>query len=149
MTKKSEGYYKLIESMWDQINIYDGPDVFLKTYAAAKQPAGLLYAAHFAQSEICNGGFKQLFRNSTGVLSQEAVEGFQAIGMNRTDSLVAAAMEALGSPFPRDRNERQKRFENVSEDLLNQLDRKFLDEIEKENGGFLPSCDAFIEGLED
>jgi Domain of unknown function (DUF4375) len=149
MSKKSDDYYKLIEPIWDQINIYDGPDVFLKTYSATKQPAGLLYAAHFAQSEICNGGFKQLFGNSTGVLSQEAVEGFQLIGMNRTAALVAAAMEALGSPFPRDRNERQRRLKDIPKDLLNQLDRKFFEEIEKENGGFLASSDAFVERLED
>jgi hypothetical protein len=149
MSKKSEDYYKLIEPIWDQINIYDGPDVFLKTYSAAKQPAGLLYCAHFAQTEICNGGFKQLFSNSTGVLSQEAVEGFQLIGMNRTAALIVAATEALGTPFPRDRNERRQKLKGVPKDFLNQLDKKFFEEIEKENGGFLASSDAFVEGLED
>ena len=149
MSEKSENYYKLIEPIWDQINIYDGPDVFLKTYSSAKQPAGLLYAAHVAQSEICNGGFNQLFGNSSGVLSQEAMKGFQLIGMNKTADLVTAAMEALGSPFPRDRKERQQKLRGVPKDLLNQLDRKFFEEMEKENGGYLASSEAFIERLED
>src|ERR1700730_5433859 len=111
--KKPEDYYKFIEPISDQINICDSADVFLNSYSAAKQPAALLYAAHFAQSEICNGGFDQLFFNSTGVLSPEAVQGFQLIGMHKTASLLASAMEALGSPFPRGRDERQKLLENV------------------------------------
>ena len=117
---KDPEYY--IDSVWELIDIYKGADAFLKSYSGAEQPAGKLYAAHFAQSEICNGGFKQLFRNSTGVLSPEAVQGFQLIGMPRTAELLVAAMRTLGNPYPRDRKERQTRLETVSEDILNSID---------------------------
>jgi hypothetical protein len=83
MSSELKNRWIAIEKLWDQINIYDGPDTFLSTSSAAGQPAALLYAAHFAESEICNGGFKQQFSNSTGILSPEAVQGFQLIGITR------------------------------------------------------------------
>jgi uncharacterized protein DUF4375 len=66
------------------INIYDGPDIFLKTFAQVRREVGLLYATAFCQVEVCNGGLSQFFGNSTGVLAPEAVEGFIAIGQPQT-----------------------------------------------------------------
>jgi hypothetical protein len=66
----------------------------------------MLYAAHFSQSEICNGGFLQFFWNSTGVLAPEACEGFAAIGMPQLGAIVTCAVSRLGSPYPRERNDR-------------------------------------------
>jgi hypothetical protein len=147
MAEQEKHYWQLIEPILDQINIYDGPDIFLGTFATAKPPTGAIYAAHFAQSEICNGGFHQLFSNSTGVLSPEAVEGFRLIGMDKTADLLKAAMEALGNPFPRDRAARQKTLKNVPEEKLNQLDRVFFKEIDQENGGFEAAANAFVSSL--
>src|ERR1700737_1628529 len=140
---KDPEYY--IDAAWEQIDIYNGAEAFLKSYSDVEQPAGKLYAAHFAQSEICNGGFKQLFWNSTGVLSPEAVQGFQLIGMPRTAELLVAAMRTLGNPYPRDRKERQTRLETVSEDILNSIDRQFFVEIENENGGFDSAIRTFVQ----
>ena len=142
--KKTNDYWEVIDPIWDHINIYDGPDIFLNTYSAVEALVGQLYAAHFAQSEICNGGFHQLFGNSTGVLCPEAVQGFELIGMPTTASLLTSAMEALGTPFPRERGERKKVLESVSQSLLNQLDKQFFKEIETENGGFIDAANAFV-----
>jgi XTP/dITP diphosphohydrolase len=140
-------YWDLVELIWDQINIYEGADVFLNSYSSVKPPAGQLYAAHFAQSEICNGGFHQLFWNSTAVLCPEAVQGFDLIGMPETANLLTSAMEALGSSFPRERDERQRALEHVSKDWLNQLDRQFYKNIGTENGGFEAAADSFVRKL--
>jgi XTP/dITP diphosphohydrolase len=137
-------YWDVVELVWDEINIYESADVFLSTYSSVEPPAGQLYAAHFAQSEICNGGFRQLFWNSTGVLSPEAAQGFELIRMPQTANLVISAMEIVGSPFPRDRDERQKALERVSKDRLDQLDKQFFKDIETENGGFEAAANAFV-----
>jgi len=65
----------------------------------------LLYAAHFCLSEVHNGGFLQLFWNSTGVLVPEAIEGYQALGMPKLAATFASAAGVLGSAYPRDREE--------------------------------------------
>src|SRR5712691_6959873 len=83
----------------DVINIYDGPDAFLKTFAQVRREVGLLYATAFCQFEVCNGGFSQFFGNSTGVLAPEAVEGFIAIGQPQIADIVRRAMAKLGRPY--------------------------------------------------
>ena len=143
MTDRPDDYWQLIEPIWDQINIYDDPDIFFSSYKTVKESIGQLYAAHFAQSEICNGGFRQLFGNSTGVLCPEAVQGFNLIGMPKTSSLLTSAMKSLGNPFPRERDKRQKAVESVSKDLLHKLETEFFKQIEAESGGFVAAANAF------
>jgi hypothetical protein len=74
-----EQYWNAIDPIWDDIDI-DTSESFQRTFQNVPRKLGLLYAAHFCQSEVCNGGFTQFFRNSTGVLAPEAIEGFAAIG---------------------------------------------------------------------
>jgi hypothetical protein len=142
VTNQPEGYWRLIDPVWDSIDIYSGADVFLKTYGTADRRAAMLFSAHFAQSEICNGGFKQLFRNSTGVLAPEAVLGFQTIGMEETAQIVIAAMKLLGERYLRERDERQTALARVDRGALDALDKQFFLLIEKDNGGFEKAADA-------
>src|SRR5262245_43021588 len=51
----SGGYWDTVDPVWDKISI-DGVEEFLETYAQAPLHAALLFAAHFCQSEVCNGG---------------------------------------------------------------------------------------------
>jgi hypothetical protein len=149
MAEKIQGYWRLVDPVWDQIDIYSGADVFLRTHTAAEKNAGLLFAAHFAQSEICNGGFYQLFSNSTGVLAPEAAEGFQTIGMAATAETVRTAMRLLGEDYPRERGERQNVLAGVNRQALDELDKKFFALIKTENGGFTQSADKFVNQIRD
>src|SRR5437870_1993912 len=93
-------YWAVIEPVCDSISIYDGPARFLSEHAAAPTVARTLFAAHWCQSEVCNGGFEQFFSNSTGVLGPEAILAFHEIGMPLTSSLIANAAAYLGEPYP-------------------------------------------------
>jgi hypothetical protein len=97
-----EAYGKAIDPIWDDIDI-DSVESFQRTFQNVPSELGLLYAAHFCQSEVCNGGFTQFFWNSTGVLAPETVEGFVAIGQVKVADVVRRAMSMLGSPYLRDR----------------------------------------------
>ena len=143
MTQHSDNDEAYIDEVWEQIEVYEGADTFLKTYAAAAQPAAALYAAHWAQAEICNGGFRQLFGNSTGVLSPEAVQGFHLISMPKTAALLVAVMEQLATPFPRERPERQALLAHLPERFFDELERKFYAELDVENGGFTIAVSSF------
>jgi hypothetical protein len=144
VAEKIQGYWRLVDPVWKQIDIYSGADVFLRTYTAVEKQAGLMFAAHFAQSEICNGGFDQLFWNSTGVLAPEAAEGFQTIGMIETAETARAAIRMLGEDYPRERGERQDVLASVNQQALNELDKKFFVLIKADNGGFTQSADKFV-----
>ena len=154
-----ERYWAVLDPIWDTINI-DTPDTFAQTFGAAPRSMALLYAAHFCQSEICNGGFTQFFWNSTGVLAPEAVQGFVAIGQPRVGALVQAAMSVLGASFPRDRGARQSalealrgerdkqddsdecpRYRNIEE--FSPMEDEFYSLLGSEAGGFETAADAY------
>jgi hypothetical protein len=136
------GYWRLVEPIWDKIDI-DGADVFLKSYSQAPRKAALLYAAHFCQSEICNGGFYQLFHNSTGVLVPEAVDGFRSIGQTEVAEIVETATRILGSPYPRDHDSRRSVLAALDKKTFTALDDKFYALIASENGGFQKAADRY------
>src|ERR1700733_12120442 len=107
-----ENYWSVLDPVWDKINI-DTPETFTQTFGDVSRSVGLLYAAHFCQSEVCNGGFTQFFWNSTGVLAPEAVDGFIAIRQAKVASVVQRAMKMLGEPFHRDRSGRWRALETL------------------------------------
>jgi Domain of unknown function (DUF4375) len=96
----------------------------------------LLFAAHFCQSEIVNGGFSQFFFNSTGVLAPEAIEGFKAIGQVSVAESVQEACALFGDPYPRDRPLRHSKLKTIESQLLKSLDQRFWEKIVTANGGF-------------
>jgi hypothetical protein len=97
-------YWSLVEPIWDQISIYDGPDVFQEQFRAAPPVAATLFAAHWCQSEVCNGGFDQFFYNPTGVLAPEALAAYRTMGLTEWSDSLAEAMAYFDTPYPRDRD---------------------------------------------
>lgn len=162
MCKSIESYWELIEPYYLTIDIYNGSQKYTESSAAVPRTVILLHAAHMCQSEIHNGGFLQLFWNNTGVLVPEGGEGFNTIGMPKTASLLQRAAETLGSPFPRERDDRWdallvasgrngralKKIFKQEENLyiafakatstlpFDDLDKQFWEAVKTENGGF-------------
>jgi Domain of unknown function (DUF4375) len=101
-----DSYWELIEPMFDVVDTGHGPGEFVSSISNLPRPSVLLYAAHMCVSEVHNGGFLQLFWNSSGVLVPEAIEALNRIGMPILASIVSEAAHPLGTPYPRDRDER-------------------------------------------
>jgi hypothetical protein len=57
-------------------------------------------------------------------------------------------MGLLGSPYPRDREDRQGRLWQIAEGVLDALDQKFFALIESEAGGFQSAADRYVERIE-
>jgi hypothetical protein len=156
-----EIYWSLIDPIWDKIYI-DSPETFAQTFGEVSRGAGLLYAAHFCQSEVCNGGFTQFFWNSTGVLAPEAVEGFIAIGQPQVAEIVQHAMNMLGSPFRRNRAARWMALDQLRDEqekqpdpanrpqrkninLFRPLEKEFYSLLRSEGGGFENAADTYAQ----
>ncbi len=138
-----EQWWGLAEPICNEMEIHEGPEEFARRFARVPRPAGLLYAAHFCQSEVCNGGLFQFFSNSTGVLAPEAIEGFKAIGQDIVAEAIQEACCLFGEPFPRERLLRQSKLKAIDSLLLNSLDKKFYENIASENGGFEAAADSY------
>jgi hypothetical protein len=146
-------YWSLVESIWDSVSIYDGPEAFLAQFNTAPLGARTLFAAHWCQSEIRNGGLHQFFGNSTGVLAPEAVAAFRSIGMPKIAAIVAEAMLWFGPSYPRNREVRDGQLGDYENDdypedwnPFEQLDDQFFALIESENGGFVTAADEYALG---
>ena len=141
-------YWDIVGPVWNVIDIYEGPEVFWQTYNSVPRESGLMFAAHFCQSEVCSGGFEQFFWNPTGVLAPEAVEAFREIGLPQIAALIESAMDLLGSAYPRDRNERKSCLSQVPEAALDALDETFFALIKSEEGGFKAAANRYVERLD-
>jgi hypothetical protein len=143
------GYWDLVEPIWDSVSIYKGADNFLRQFGAAPVASRTLFAAHWTQSEVLNGGFGQYFSNSTGILAPEAVDAFRQLGMPQTAEALERAMAFFGSPYPRERSEREEAIEAAFEsfgddfDPFREADDAFFDFIEQEAGGFEAAANAY------
>jgi hypothetical protein len=128
-------YWSLVEPVWLRLNQSwdEGPDEFLRLFRSIQPEVGHLYAAHWCQSEVRNGGFHQFFSNTTGLLAPEALAGFLAIGARDWATILAEAMEYFGTPYPRDRDKRHEclplhqRGPREQRDPFHQLDERFYE----------------------
>lgn len=140
-------YWKLVAPHWDRISIHNGPGGFLREFADTPEPNRHLFAAHWCQSEVCNGGLDLFFSNSTGVLAPEAVAAFNAIGLPGLASVVQRAMALLGKSYPRDREARNEvldRLQEVAEsNPFDSLDVEFSKLVEEEGGGWEASANKY------
>lgn len=155
MDEPGQRYWQAIEPIWDIVDIYDGPDIFLKGFAHVERARGHLLAAHWCQSEVCNGGFQQFFRNSTGVMAPEAAAGFEAIGQTSCASLLRKATGLFGDVYPRDRAIRLRKLKAIiragksKTDPFGSLEDEFFELLRTENGGFDKAADDYAVNTAD
>ena len=149
-----EPYWKVVEPIWEEVDIYSGAEAFTKSFMAVRREVGLLYAAFWCQSEVCNGGLGQFFGNSTGVLAPEAVEGFRALGQPQIADLLVQAMGLLGQPYERQRTRRKKLLDLLPTDVYDRiarprgdLNKKFFELIHSESGGFEAAANRYARGI--
>lgn len=96
-------YIELMEDALTRVNFFDGPAIFLDTFAQLPERVRHLFAVYWCDSEIGNGGFNQFFFNSAGVLAPEALQGFRELGLERQARLLERAMGIMSTSYPRDR----------------------------------------------
>jgi len=145
----SESYWRFVKPIWDTVSIYDGGVVFLREFNKVTDKQKALFATHWAQSEIMNGGLGQFFSNRTGVLAPEAVNGFNSLGMPQCSEILKSAMKFFGDTYPRDRSTREEYFEKFYEEFgedkipLKEYEDRMATAIEDENGGFEAAADNY------
>src|SRR4051794_21209377 len=144
-----DSYWTMVKPVWWEITIHEGPEVFLRQYRRVPPGVGHLFAAHWCQSEVRNGGFHQFFFNHTGVLAPEALAGFRAIGLREWASLLEVAMRFFGEPYPRERDVRRERLAGVAGDdredwdPFTALDDRFFAWMDADEHGWRRSADAY------
>src|SRR2546428_5812727 len=134
--KPGELYWSYVEPIWDRVSIYDGPEVFLDQVSKVSQVQKHLFAAHWCQSEVRNGGLHQFFSNDTGVLAPEAVDAFRMVGLEQCATALARAMSFFGNTYPRERSTREDSLDDLEVrepenwDPFTEMDQVFYSALE-------------------
>lgn len=145
-----ELYWSKVEPYWDVVSIYDGAIVFTEQFRQLPVAVGHLFAAHWCQSEIRNGGFSQFFLNPTGVLAPEAAAGFRAIGLPELADVLERAMSYFSQPYPREQEPRWAvlRVESQDDwpepDPFEELDEQFFSLVER----FDEAADVYASSIQ-
>jgi hypothetical protein len=134
-------YFRVIEPHFERVSIYRGPQVFLEEYGKTPERARNLLTAHWAASEISNGGFAQLFTGAAGVLAPEAVRGLDALGLAQNARILEEAMALLGRSYPREMEKRQRlvaarKRQRKQDNPFADLDERFFESLRRHPGGF-------------
>lgn len=74
-----------------------------------------LIAIDWCQKEIRNGGFPQLFGNSTGNLVPWAIDGFRLIGADKYAAILLEAANIIGSDYLSSSTARMKAYRALNE----------------------------------
>lgn len=45
-----QDYWDVVGALWNVIDIYEGPEVFLESYNSVPRESGLIFAAHHCES---------------------------------------------------------------------------------------------------
>jgi hypothetical protein len=150
MGEPGTAYWERLEPVWGSVSIYDGGHVFLHEFAQLPQCERTLFAAHWCQSEVCNGGLHQFFTNPTGVLAPEAAVAFDELGLHEVSRLIRTAMAFFGDCYPREQEQRLAALEAVPGatrkewDPFRHLDDPFYAAIDWPNNAFATAADSFV-----
>lgn len=134
-------YWTKIEPFWNDLPT-DDPAAYLEYYRSMPEVARDLITTHWVFSEVCNGGFHQLFTNPTGVLVPEAVDGFRSMGLLEMAAITSEALRFFGGTYPREQLQRIEALDSYAEGFgdaddwnpFKQLDERFYNALQAGSG---------------
>ncbi|MDA9363616.1 DMP19 family protein [Polaribacter sp.] len=78
------------------------------------------------ENHTTNGGFEEFFWNSSGQFSHEILAAYEAIGANKTATLIYNAFKEFGEiPIPKDHAFRKKILTELNSNAWDTLDQAF------------------------
>lgn len=111
---------ELIKAIWNDAELE--AEAIGALWAVLSPGQRALFAVTLLESEVNNGGIHQFFYNSSGVLAQEALDGFALFDARGYVELLRKACALFpGGSVPKDRQQRQRVLEAVSQETTEVL----------------------------
>jgi hypothetical protein len=106
-----------IERVMAEVEIHEDVATYRAGIERATPGQVAVFAVLWLDAEVRNGGFHQLFFNSTGIVARDAALGFRRIGASKCAEIVVRAMARFaGGLVPLDHDRRQAALERVAYD---------------------------------
>jgi len=122
----SNDVFKIIEPLWWSVSIYEGEEQYRNDLSRFSKPQQYVFAIQWYLSEVNNGGHYQFYDNSTGIVWEEAMNGFNEMNLIEFFDLIKESTKRLGGDPSKDRDERQEQLEEYESDFED-LDTKLYD----------------------
>lgn len=136
---------KLIEPLWFTVSIYDSKEKYDSDLAPYTLPQRYVFAMQWYFAEVYNGGHDQFFYNSTGIVWEDALNGFRAAGLDKCAEILEHAAQLIGGTPSFDREERWDIMDRLEPDF-GELDSRLYDLPEEDTdlrGYILANKEAF------
>ena len=105
------GSFEIIEPLWRSVDICSDEQKYESDLSKFTLEQRYVFAISSYIAEVNNGGHDQFYFNSTGIVTEDALKGFKAIGLNENYSILKKSIERLGGMPLKDRYKRQKQLE--------------------------------------
>ena len=116
----------IIEPVWWTANIYDGPDEYELSLLQFSLSQRRLFAVRWYFAEVNNGGHRQFYSNSTGIVWRDALKALRALDALEFGEVLERSAELMGGSPSADRGERCEQMALFAPDF-NELDDRFYE----------------------
>lgn len=120
--------FRVIEPVWWSVSIYDGEKQYNKDLERFSKPQRYVFAIEWYLSEVNNGGHDQFYSNSTGIVWEDAMKGFQEIGATENYNIIKESAIMLGGKPNKDREKRQDELDKYEPNFSELDDRYYASE---------------------
>lgn len=120
------GSFEIIEPLWWSVDIYNGEEKYTSDLSNFTKEQRYIYAINWYLAEVNNGGHEQFYFNSTGIVAEDALEGFKELGLIENYNILKESFVLMGGVPSKDREERQNQLEKL-EPNFEELDNRFYD----------------------
>lgn len=114
--QNTEDVWDIINPVYDIVNIYGSYEDYLESANIFTLEQRFLLAIIWYYIEVNNGGHYQFFDNSTGIVWEDALNGFKLFGMNEFASNFENVIEYFGGTIPFDREERWELLQKMEDE---------------------------------
>lgn len=116
--------YDVIDPAWWTADIYGSWRDYEDSLQDFSQEQRYLIAVIWHEAEVFNGGHDQFYWNSTGIVWQDALAGYKAIGLEEAAMILEESASLMGGDPSVNRLERQAQLDRLEPDFA-ALDRRF------------------------
>lgn len=109
----------VIEPLWESVDIYNSYEDYEKCLVPFNLQQRAVFSIMWLIGETFNGGLYQFYTNATGIVWEDAMNGFELIGMNDASQVIKESSIRF-SPVPSFNQEER-------EDYLDSTDIDFED----------------------
>jgi hypothetical protein len=126
--------FDVLDVIWENADFYSDEPAFIRSVDPATKGQLGIYAATWYISEVNNGGHHQFFYNSTGMVWQQALDGFTLLGAEKHKAILQQAINLFPNSQPStDRQLRYEQLEAIDNDKFDPLDDQLYDLTEDFN----------------